>query len=218
MEDLQGGFRETFAFEIKVISGNMQRSYLARVSEPDECDAWIESIKSCLKKRQDKRLEINGCFSRTQQFVSEAYDSNPARYVVMLAIFCDFTASVIRCEYMPQAGTAMEYAIGALNEALFFFFALELAVNLLANWRGPRGAPFARRPADWFQLLTVLLHSALFFKPILADFKVVRILRLFYVAAPFPAFASFNVILKALRRGGNPSLCHANLCIYLARP
>ena len=202
LEDLQAGFRDTFAFEIKVVTGGLSRSYLARVNELEECEAWIDCIKSCLKQRQITRLQRESRLSRIQNRVKDLYDSDIVRYIVVFAIFCDFALSIVQSEYVPESGTALYQAIANLDVAFFVFFALELAVNLFSNWRSLRGMPFISIPANWFQLATVILQSALFFKPIMEDFKVVRILRVFHVGNNFRSFASFNVILKALQQGG----------------
>ena len=201
LEDLQGGFRETFAFEIKVLSGGLVRSYLARVDEEDDREAWIIAINNCLKQRQHLQRERQSTIFRIQRRVKIAYDSDLVRTVVVFAIFCDFAASILQAEYTPQPGTPMYIAITKLDEALFIFFAIELGVNMFANWRNLRGMPFIRSYANWFQFMTVLLQSALYFKPLMEDFKVVRILRIFHVGANFSSFASFNVILKALQQG-----------------
>jgi hypothetical protein len=173
LEDLQGGFRETFAFEIKVVSGNAHRSYLARVDDLEECEAWITSIKSCLKKGQEYRAARDSKISRIQRRVKRAYDSSVARYIIVTVIFVDFIASLVQSEYVPLPDTPMFRTITHLDEALFVFFAAELAVNAFANWRTALGAPFGRNSADMLQILTVVLQSALFFKPVLSDFKVV---------------------------------------------
>lgn len=202
LESFQEVLRETFAFEIKALFGNVYRSYFVRVAASYECDSWIKELNSSLKLSMQEKARKGNCWSRSQQTAQDVYEHFITRCIVAAAIIVDFLSSVFESEFIiPNDGVSR--AFEAVDIFLCVFFSLELSLNFIGNWRTLYGAPFIFHMSNWFLLATVLFQLSGFFLPDLdaKHLKVVRIIRIFDVGNAFEGFRSCQMVLKAIKHG-----------------
>ena len=105
------------------------------------------------------------------------------RCTVAFAILLDFLSCVLKSELLPQHDSPLEHFFDTFDVVFFAFFAIELTINVVGNWRSLPGSPFVSRPANWFQVATVALaiQVAAFFDSEIRSLKVIRIMRIFDV-------------------------------------
>jgi hypothetical protein len=207
LESFQEGTKESFAFEIKALFGNVYRSYFVRVSASYECDSWIKELNSSLRLSMQEQARKGNFLSRTQQIAQDLYDHFIMRCIVAFAIILDFLSSVFESEFKGQNHEALYQALYGVDILLCVFFSLELTLNFLGNWRTIYGAPFVTNVSNWFLLATVIFQLSGFFFPSLdaKQLKVVRIIRIFDVGNAFEAFRSCQMIITAIKHGANPA-------------
>ncbi len=67
MEEIYDGARDSFAFEIRTSVGNRLRSYFARVDSVEDCEAWVNDIKSAMEESITQLSSGDGWWTWTQQ-------------------------------------------------------------------------------------------------------------------------------------------------------
>ena len=205
LESIQDSMRETFAFEIKGLFGKTTRSYFVRVGSFDEREAWILAIESLLKSSLRAQARRGNWLAMRQRDVDEWYRSAPIRFGIAIAILIDFLAAALEAEYSPSrlGSAAPASALVHLDALLCALFALELTVCLIGGWRNRLGTPFISSTSNWALAAAVVFHLCGLLAPGLGlgPLRVVRVLRLFDVAAGFPGFRACQMVLNALRRG-----------------
>ena len=201
LESFQDGFRETYAFEIKICSGDLYRSYFVRVPAEFESDSWIDEVNTCLKSTLREHANQDSWLKQRQQNAREVHSNHNVRCVIAFAILLDFLSCVFNSEFLPGPDTPLYHFFEVCDIILCIFFSLELALNMFGNWRHILGTPFLGRISNWFQIATVLFQLIAFSDPRLESFKVIRIIRIFDVGSAFKSLASCQMILKAIRQG-----------------
>ena len=181
-ESFNDNLKETFAFEIKTISENFQRSYFVRVQTLAECDRWVQLVNSCLKSTLREHAEKHSWLEKKQRLVREFQSDLRFRYLIAFFILMDFLSCVLKSELLPLDDTQMHNFFDILDRILFIGFGSELLLNVFGNWRTARGSPFVLHFSNWFQVATVLVEVIGFAVPAVSSLKVMRIMRLVRLA------------------------------------
>jgi hypothetical protein len=200
-ESFNAALRETFAFEIKTVCGGFQQSYFVRAQSQQECDAWIASVSLCVKSALREYNANNGWLEKWQRYLRKMQTNHIFRCTVACAILLDFLSCVLKSELLPHHHSPLEHFFDTFDVVFFVFFAIELTLNIVGNWRSILGRPFISSSSNWFQLATVAIQIAAFFDAEIRSLKVVRIMRIFDIGETFKCLASFKIVLKAIRRG-----------------
>ncbi len=203
LESFQDCLRETYAFEIKAITGRSYRSYFVRVAAMFECEEWIADTNALLKSSMKEKARKGTWLQMKQRAAHELYNCFFMRCLVSIAILCDFLSSVFETEFLDENEKATRAAFRVVDIILCAFFSLELSLNAFGSWRTFYGMPFIRGVSNWFLLATVLFQLSGFLAPELdaKHFKVIRIIRIFDVGSGFESLRSCQMILKAIRKG-----------------
>ena len=203
-ESFDAAIRKTFAFEIKTMSEEFQRSYFVRAQSLQECNEWIAAISLCIKSTKRILDEKYSWLEKMQRRIRKLQTNHHFRSTVAVAIILDFLSCVIKSELLPHHDSPLEHFFDTFDVVFFAFFAIELTLNVVGNWRSILGLPFVSRPSNWFQVATVAIQVVSFFDAEIRSLKVIRIMRIFDIGELFKGLASCHIVLKAIRRGSTP--------------
>ena len=144
--------RETYAFEIKALVGNFQRSYFVRVKTFHDCESWISAVTECLNSTMREFTDKHGWLQKQQRSARELHSMHSFRCLVAFLILLDFLSSIFKSEFLPTPDSRIFFFFKLLDLILFVFFCSELLLNMFGNWRTLAGAPFSSRLTSWYQV------------------------------------------------------------------
>ena len=148
--------REMYAFEIKAMVGNFQRSYFVRVKSAHECEFWIAAVMKCLNSTMREFTEKHSWIQKQQRCARSLQSKHNFRCFVAFLILLDFLSSVFKSELLPTTDSPLLRLFELTDIVLFVLFCLELLLNMFGHWRTPSGAPFCNRFTSWFQVRSLL--------------------------------------------------------------
>ena len=144
----QDGPKATFAFEIKALAWDRERSYFARVLTSELREAWVKDIRSAIECTRSAVSNEGHLLVQYQRRLRHTFNSTPTRSLIAFAILCDFITDIVMSEFLFPEDSGSYRFFYAVGRVLDFFFGFELLLAAAANWRTwspPRATRGARR-------------------------------------------------------------------------
>jgi len=191
------------AFEIRVQSDGISRSYFVRVENIAECSAWLHEIHAKILDSQKFSRNRGQYMVQVVQGATSVANNIYLRSFICCVILVEFVLSILESERVSADREAFSQRLEPVDIFFCTIFGLELLVNILAQWKDWLGYSFFRKGSNWIAVATFvfqlvgILSSEFSYKYL----KVLRVVRIFDVGRAFAALASCHMVLKAIRQG-----------------
>ena len=129
-----------------------------------------------------------------QMWAKAVYDSHAMQCLSALLVLGNFVANVVQFEVLPEEGSEAAQTFAAIEMVFTIVFAMELSINMLANW-------FRAFWSDAWNLVdfaVVLISIASMFLDELPGVSMLRLIRVFRVVRLFKRLESLRTIVEAL--------------------
>uniref|UniRef100_A0A7S0QNQ4 EF-hand domain-containing protein n=1 Tax=Cryptomonas curvata TaxID=233186 RepID=A0A7S0QNQ4_9CRYP len=205
--------RNIFAFEVQTTDHgyNSGRSYYFGTRSKEERGLWVSKMQDTITASKLKRqAEENSRWTLAQIHCKRFYDSDFLQGCVAFLIFSNFVANVAQSELQPIAGSFADSSFTNVDTFFTAIFALELCVNLFANWFWP----FFCDGWSCFDFVVVVVSLVSLGVSNVPGISFLRLMRAFRVLRLFGRLRSLRQIINALTSAILP-VCNAFLIMGL---
>jgi len=167
---------------------------------------WAEELrhyaKLCVDENaQQAQLKMT-TYLRAQTVCREMYSSTFMQGAVAVLIVANFVIRIVDVEVQPAQDTDFAKHLEQLDLAFTIVFALELAMNMFANWTFEENSCMPLFFLDgWniFDFLVVTISILAAAQTGLPGISILRLLRVFRVLRLFPRLQSLRMIINACK-------------------
>ena len=185
-------------FEVFTADGGLSngRTYVFRCRDYDTRREWIDRIQTEVKRESDRFLRENHRteFYKVQRWMKGVYDSELMMSTGAVLVLANFVVNICQFELLPEEGTQLSKAFYVMEEVFTILFAIELSMNMIANW----WAPFWSDPWNILDFVVVVVSAIAMGLESMPGVNVLRLMRVFRVVRLFKRLESLRTIVESL--------------------
>jgi hypothetical protein len=134
-EEMKAEEPEKYIIQLRTLEGgyNSGRTYYLSAGTDEDCQAWVQSIRTASDKAILLRQAGPGIMVKARYRLRQAYHSVQMQSLVAFFIFLSFLSNIMQSELSANSDPTFDKMFDILEYIFTILFTVELCINAMAN-------------------------------------------------------------------------------------